>query len=272
MARKRGVVRLAPAVIAAATLAACASSAGAPSHPPATGIAPSMTQADQTAAAIATRVEKILGPGFSLGTSVPGASPRPPVVFPLPASPLRLIVDADASAAGIQPARVVDAGDTFQVAVVLAAAPSFDGTRGGVASFNLELDYDRTKIVAPTIAGGPTTQRNPRPNVAALGGDAAGWGCEPAPEGDLYDPGGTEGDGDPATGQAFLSCFMTGPSPASGDIVLATVTFVAVAPGDGALTLSHVAVADSAGVEFAHCPGDPAGPAVPCEAAALTVR
>jgi len=206
----------------------------------------------------------------------PGTTPRIDAAVIAPPQPaagsLRLIVDTDASALGIQLSRDVNPGDTFRVAVVLAGAPPFDGAGGGVASFNLELDYDRTKIVAPTIAGGPTTQRNPWLNVNALGGAAAGWGCEPAPEGDLDDPGGTNGDGNPATGQAFLSCFMTGPSRASGDLVLATVTFLAVASGDSALSLSHVAVADSAGVEFAHCARDAVDPAVSCEDGSVTVR
>jgi hypothetical protein len=273
------------ALCAAATLVACASSAGAPSNVPTSGVTAAPPAALRTPRAAVTE-ESVAGgdPNATprVISAMPAVSPRPgttpridptAIAAPQPAlGRLRLIVDTDASALGIQPSRDVNPGDTFRVAVVLAGAPPFDGVGGGVASFNLELDYDRTKIVAPTIVGGPTTQRNPRLDVDALGGDAAGWGCEPASEGDLDDAGGTNGDGNPATGQAFLSCFMTGPSRASGDLVLATVTFLAVAPGDSALSLSHVAVADSAGVEFAHCPGGDAAPAVPCEDGSVTVR
>lgn len=271
---------------AAATLVACASSAGAPSHAPTSGATATGPPPTASTPRAAVTEESVAGgdPDATprVISSMPAVSPRPGttpridatvIAPPQPAAgPLRLIVDTDASALGIQPSRDVNPGDTFRVAVVLAGTPPFDGVGGGVASFNLELDYDRMKIVAPTIAGGPTTQRNPWLNVNALGGAAAGWGCEPAPEGDLDDPGGTNGDGNPATGQAFLSCFMTGPSRASGDLVLAVVTFLAVAPGDSALSLSHVAVADSAGVEFAHCSRDAVDPAVPCEDGSVTMR
>src|SRR5204863_856860 len=110
----------------------------------------------------------------------------------------------------------------------------------------------RTKIVAPTYSGGLPTNRNPRLNVADLGGDSVGWQCIPAPEGDLDDPGGISGDGDPNTGQAFLSCYTSGLGPASGTLVVATITFTAIASGSTELKLTDVAAADTVAIEFAN--------------------
>src|SRR5581483_4713773 len=119
------------------------------------------------------------------------------------------IIDLDAAAPGIQSTRTVHVGDIVRIGVVLVGVPAYDANAktGGLAAFNFVVNYDLTKILAPTIAGGSTIARNPRPNVAALGGSDAKWSCLPAPEGDTDEPGGIDGDGDPATGQAFLSCF-----------------------------------------------------------------
>lgn len=213
--------------------------------------------------------------------TVPPVTPAPgvtPIVDPTEiAEPeatgaLRLVVDLDASRAGIQSTRDVNVGDTIRAAVAIVNAPQRVDDLGGVTAFNFVVTYDKTKIVAPTIAGGPATQRNPAPNIADLGGEAAGWDCLPAPEGDLDDPGGIEGDGNPATGEAFLSCFAPGTGDQGGTIVLGIITFQVIASGSQQLTLSDVSVGDAVGVEFATCEGATGASPVACEGATLNVR
>lgn len=210
-------------------------------------------------------------------TPAPGTTPVvDPTQFAAPVadgSDLALVVDADAASDGDQSSRTVRAGDVFKVAVVIQNVPPSANNIGGVSAFNFELDYDKTRIVAPTVQGGPSTQRNPDLNVPALGGVDAGWTCLPAPEGDLDDPGGINGDGDPATGQAFLSCFTPGKGQASGTLVLAIVTFTAIAPGSTTLSLRNVDVSDPLGITLGSCTGDPGdGPFIPCRQATVNVQ
>jgi hypothetical protein len=126
--------------------------------------------------------------------------------------------------------------------------------------------------VAPTIVGGSSTDRNPDLNANDLGGSDAMWDCLPSPQGDRDDPGSPDGDGDPATGQAFLSCFTPGTGRASSTIVLAVVTFQAIATGTSQLTLSAAELADGLGLAFAHCGDSPLEPTVPCVIAEITVK
>lgn len=187
------------------------------------------------------------------------------------ANDLRLIIDTDAAAAGIQSSRDVRPGDTIRVAVVLANAPPYGGgAGGGVSAFQFTVNYDKTKIVAPTIAGGPAIDRNPDLNEPVLG---EGWTCLPAPEGDLDDPIGNQGDGNPATGEAMLSCFSPD-GTAGGTLVLGVVTFQAVATGSTELSLTDVVVGDTVGLEVARCEsgGNEGEPIVPCVRATINVR
>jgi len=217
-----------------------------------------------------------------LVSTIPAVEPRAgttPVVDPAEIAPpnvdtseLSLIVDMDASAPGIQSSRDVNTGDVFKVSIVLTNIPPSENNLGGLAAFNFQLSYDKTKVVAPTYAGGPPTDRNPQLNLADLGGADAGWQCLPAPEGDLDDPGGIGGDGKPETGQAYLSCFNPSSAPSSGTLVLATVSFTAIAKGTTQFTLSDVAASDSVGLEFAHCPGDDPSSVVPCQAGTVNVK
>lgn len=204
-----------------------------------------------------------------------------PVVDPTEIAPpdvttssIEMIVDMDASRAGIQSSRDVNPGDTFRVAIVATNIPPVVNDLGGIAAFNFFLNYDKTKIVAPTIAGGPATERNPDLNLPDLGGEGPQWDCLPAPEGDMDDPGGIDGDGNPATGQAILSCFTFTPYAglASGTVTLAVVTFTAVASGSSGLTLSQVEIGDALGVSLAHCAGDVNEPYVPCREGTVNVR
>jgi hypothetical protein len=287
-------VATAPSRPAGSTASASSSSSTAPpAVTPATGsAAASVTASDAGTplpAATPSAAEATLTAGLD-GEITGGDSSEPPhVVSTVPPPPpgttpavdptnvappqpagdqLEFLVDVDASTPGIQSSRDIKPGDVFRVAVVLANAPSDDD--GRIAAFNFTLAYDKTKIVAPSISGGASTARNPAPNLDALGG-ADGWLCLPAPEGDLDDPGGIEGDGDPVTGQAFLSCFTTGANGGTGTIVLATVEFQAVAAGTSDLRLGDVTVGNTT-LELAHCEGDGATPAVPCVAGSVAVQ
>jgi len=104
-----------------------------------------------------------------------------------------------------------------------------------------------------------------------LGGAASNWDCLPAPEGDLDDPGGIDGDGVPNTGEAFLSCFSTA-GTTGGTVVLGVITFQAIASGSVNVALTHASVGDLVGVEIATCPGDTGPAKVPCNGGALTVN
>lgn len=138
---------------------------------------------------------------------------------------------------------------------------------GGVAAFNFDLVYDRGVVVAPTYGGGSATERNPDLVPAA-----ESWLCIPAPEGDLDDPVGLDGDGDPARGQAFLSCFAAD-AALQGTQVLAAIEFVAVASGTTELQLAQVAVGNSYAIAIGRCIGDGGdGQEIPCPASTLTVR
>lgn len=188
------------------------------------------------------------------------ADPNPPQAG------LQIILDMDATEEGIQSSRDVQVGDVIKVAVVAANLPA-----GGIPAFNFNVDYDKTKIVAPSYTGGPSEDRNPDLNNNALG---SGWSCLPAPEGDLDDPGGIAGDGDPATGQAFLSCFVLG-SGGGGTTVLATIEFRVIAAGSSDLSINNVAITEGETFQqIAYCEGDPAGDgqAVPCVGASVRVQ
>jgi hypothetical protein len=84
-------------------------------------------------------------------------------------------------------------------------------------------------------------------------------------------PGGIEGDGVPASGQAFASCFTLGDAAAGGTHTLATITFTATTPGESVLSFSAATIAGATGEEYAHCAGAPDGPVVRCLAATITV-
>jgi hypothetical protein len=206
----------------------------------------------------------------------PGVTPHVDPTEIAPPNPdtdtLSFVVDMDAGTAGIQTSREVNVGDEFRVAVVVVNVPPRVNDIGGLNAFNFFLDYDKTKIIAPTYSGGDPTDRNPDLNLPALGPDA-GWLCLPAPEGDIDDPGGIDGDGNPATGRALLSCFAPGTGAADGDLVLATVTFRAVASGSLKLELHNVVAGDALGIGIGKCVGDQDdAPEVPCLSGDLTVR
>jgi hypothetical protein len=197
-----------------------------------------------------------------------GAAIDPDTIAPpnATAAGVEFIIDANASEPGIQSARTVNVGDVIRVGVVLANVPA-----EGVSAFNFRLIYNTNALIAPTINGGSTLGRNPDMNEAALGGAAAGWLCmPPAPEGHADEPGLWEGDGDPATGEAVITCYAPVPTNATGTQVLAVVTFQAVGAGTSQLSLVETAAFDSSYSQVGACEGAP--PVVTCGTAAVTVN
>ena len=186
-------------------------------------------------------------------------------------SALSVLIDMDASKPGIQSSRDINVGDIIRVGIVVTNAPPFDNNLGGLSGLNFHANYDRTKLVAPTIEGGSSTDRNPDLNTDGLGGDAAQWACLPAAQGDLDDPGSLPGDGNPATGQAFLSCFSPDLGHEGGNIVIATIEFHAIAAGTSQVALSNLHIGDAVGIGF-YCDGDLNDPTVPCPASSITVH
>jgi hypothetical protein len=187
-----------------------------------------------------------------------------------PGGETRVIIDANASAPGIQSSREVNVGDVFRVGIVVANMPGHSNNQG-MTALQFNVNYDKTKLFAASISGGPSVDRNPDLNQAALSGN---WMCLPAPEGDIDDPGGINGDGNPATGQAFLPCF-TGQGGAQGNFVFATLEFTAIASGTIDLELDLLIMGDSLAVPIGQCryADDPAyGPEIPCDGATITVR
>lgn len=184
-------------------------------------------------------------------------------------SGIRFLLDLNASEPGIQTQRDVNAGDTIRVAVVAANMPT-DSPEGGISGIQFTLNYDTSKLFSPTIANGPTTDRNPDLNTAVLGEDLE-WQCLPAPEGDKDVPGGVDGDGNPLNGEALLPCFTVMRGIATGTFVVGVVTFQALAPGEVELTLEEVMAIDVLGLIIGACAANEL-PVVPCDGATLNIR
>jgi hypothetical protein len=167
----------------------------------------------------------------------PGASVDPPTLgSPDPPGGFAVHIDLNASEPGIQTSRDIAVGDVIRVAVVIA---DYDHDIGAL---NFVLKYDKSRLFAPTITGGPPGDRNPDFNQS-LGGALTCF--PPAAVGDLGDQ--DLGDSDPNTGEAFLSCFTGDPATAAsgGSVVLATVEFHATSPGSSELSLVDFAIAEA---------------------------
>lgn len=203
----------------------------------------------------------------------PGATIDPLTIAPpnATAGGIEWIVDLNASEPGIQTSRSVKVGDVVRVGIVVTNLP---GGGDALSAFGIALGYDYTKIIAPSIEGGSALARNPDFNEAALGGAPSGWQCTPpGPTGDGDEPGTYEGDGDPATGQAFIGCFTAGDSStASGTLVLAVVQFQAVATGTSTIEmLDHSQTGLWGGGGFTAIGGCGGEVSVPCRSASITV-
>lgn len=179
---------------------------------------------------------------------------------------LQAIIDLNASQPGIQTTRTVKVGDVIRVGIVIVNADPIVAT-------GFTVNYDRTKVIAPTIINGPSTDRNPDLNIGALGGAAANWLCSPSPTGDQDDTG--SGDGDPSTGQSYLGCFTPNVAPGpAGTVVVATEEFRVVASGEVSFSLSGLSLYNDDGIsEFGRCDGDPGvSNPIPCRTATLTIQ
>ena len=191
---------------------------------------------------------------------------------------MQAILDLNASEPGIQTTRTIKVGDVIRVGLVLTGIPSYDGGigNGGIAAFNAQIAYDYAKIVAPTIINGSSLSRNPDLNEGSLGSGPGGWNCLlPAPQGDADDPGSFTGDGDPETGQAMISCFADGVTNySSGEIVLATVQFQAVASGDVDLSFypGDTDFFDANATQIGDCDDSADVAPISCNSATLTVE
>ncbi len=123
-------------------------------------------------------------------------------------------------------------GGNFTVDIVLQGAGS------NVGAFNFNLAYN------PSILGAsaPTTDGLP----------SAALNCALAEPTGTADQAGGGADGDPATAEAFISCFSEN-GATIGDGVIAHVAFSAVAAGTSPLRLIAVAVSDNDFVTRVNC-------------------
>ncbi len=185
---------------------------------------------------------------------------------PAAANTFRVFIDADTSD-GIcdlpeDSSLSVTHPASFSVALCVEDPPS------PVGSFNIEVVYDDTIILAPEVAdSGTALDDNPDANQAALGG---GWNCSGF--GFAY----PVGDGDPLSGpghgRAKIGCLsLTGPFTfaSTGDVAL--VNFDTQGPdGTSSLALENVIVGDVIGAEQGSC--NPAiGFPMPCVDGSVTV-
>lgn len=107
-----------------------------------------------------------------------------------------------------------------------------------IAAFNFVLLYDASVLVASV----------PQPV-----GLPAGFQCSPPePTGALPEDD-DSADGDPRTGDAFLSCFTGSLTDHAGDQVIARINFTAKRAGSSQLRLVKTSVGDVSGVEFLSC-------------------
>lgn len=256
---------------------------GAPGTTPAPGSSPlpgtgqdgadPVTEADATLAAAAD--PSISGGDPTKPQETVGNVPDPPAGATIDSKTIatvdvsdpdvQVLIDLDASRPGVQSSRDVKVGDVIRVGVIVLNAPS-------ITALGFDLNYDKAKMVAPTIINGPSTDRNPDLNLASLGGPEAGWVCSPSPIGDR-DETDTSGDGDPSTGQAFLGCYTGGAGGDGGSVVMATTEFRVTGKGTAQFSLSGVSVYDRSYSIIARCDGDPGGgDPVPCRTATLNIQ
>jgi hypothetical protein len=145
-----------------------------------------------------------------------------------------IVVDVAPAIAGEQASAVAPPdGNTFSVDLVARDVPATNG----LYAFEMTLLYD----VSWLTAAPPTTS-------------LAGYDCSLQPaSGDLVDTD-PAADGDPDTGDAYISCFNESASPApSGDVVLATIEFTVTGEGATDLELFRSRVSDTAISELASC-------------------
>ncbi len=170
-------------------------------------------------------------------------------------------------------------GDTYKVAVCLTSAGVSDnGKNGPPASFQFDLDYDKTlnQCIDPAVLCTDDASTDAHcldgdPDVNAgtttFGGTSlgAGWDCTASQTTRPYCDTGN-GTGNEAIAQAV--CYTTKtPTLATGDTVssaIAEVTFKALKVGTDTLALNNVTEGDAAGLEPIICPPSNQGDWVRC--------
>ncbi|HET6615030.1 MAG TPA: cohesin domain-containing protein, partial [Dehalococcoidia bacterium] len=192
----------------------------------------------ETATATETATETPTETATATETSTPTATPAPVdqqacVQETGGTTTTCLVVDADAGTIGEQASANIPSSGTFTVDLVARDVPAGNG----LFSFETTLLYDASIL----SAAAPTST-------------LAGFDCSLAPaSGDLVDTD-PAADGDPATGDAFISCFNATASPApDGTIVLASIEFTVIGSGTSSLTPFHARISDTAVSELVSC-------------------
>jgi len=151
-------------------------------------------------------------------------------------------IDASPAAAGVQStANAIGAGVTVDVVA---------SNVSNLAAFNFDLEYDPAVFSGPTIATGPTTDRNPDANQPFLDSTGRAFDCNPpAPSGAVVLG---------AKKAARISCISTGaaagPDTAGGTKVASvTLDLIGSVGAGSALTLKNVNFFNAAGAEVASC-------------------
>jgi endonuclease YncB( thermonuclease family) len=123
-------------------------------------------------------------------------------------------------------------GGTFTVDIVS------QNTGGNISAFNVLLIYNPFMLRAHTPVPSPLP---------------GGWQCSPPDaSGDLPEDV-PPADGNPLTGDAFISCFSAVAESVIGDGVLARITFDVIGSGSSALTITSAASGDPVGIPFVTC-------------------
>jgi hypothetical protein len=162
-------------------------------------------------------------------TMLAGQGARPALASPCGGAPC-LYVDAVAGGPVQSAASVGSAFDVDIYASNFTPAPL-------IGRFNFTLLYDASLLVA----GAPTT----------AGLASAGYDCTFLPaSGDLPESDGFS-DGNPATGDAFITCASTGAFVGDGPI--ARISFSSLAAGTSSLTLYATEVDNTVGAEILTC-------------------
>jgi hypothetical protein len=170
------------------------------------------------------------------GSTVQGQ--EDPTTTPTATPGVSLSIDADPGTPGIQESRTVGSS-TFTVDIVVQDLPRPMGV------FQFSVIYDQTVMNAPTLGAPiPPLDRNPDANQEYLNAGGSDFNCVAA-SGDR--------DPDPGIGAAMLTC-ETLPGPgASGDGVLATLTFHAVSAGSSDLGITSAVLGDRSAAEISTC-------------------
>lgn len=146
-----------------------------------------------------------------------------------------MAIDALPGAPGVQSSGAVAPG-SFSVDVVVSGVSN-------IGAFNFDVEYDSTKLNAPTVTGPDSRDLNPDANQAFLEGSGRAFVCDPpAPAG---------GIGGGTLKVARISCSSTGPATGVDAVspqAIASVQFATVGAATGtSLALNNVNVFNADG-------------------------